>query len=773
MQTLAEPTESTTTDIFSNPRLDPVAADEAAMAWSDRYFQEPSDELKANLTAYADWSKRRRHTPFSRVEHVDARKRAEAFADQLRDWQVMGDDAGWDHVARRRGFIDRYENLVATNGSRETVRKKLAREMFVMDLTGATKEQLREGFPQLQVAKKVLGLDDPSDEVFDSAMTAYVGKEAAKRDRRLRMIKEGRRLAIVDPQKAFSSEETAGWKALRAKLEAEGMSQEDLDDSARAVFNARARIFDEFGQVIPLSRRIYATLAGDEGTAPGPAKGFASVDEAAEAFAKLPEEDFPKMVYALTALAEEHGEDVDGFFSKVGKSFDRGAASYGLSLDTFMRGRQAAEFTKRIDAGEAIFVPVDESRTPREAALNAFRNLATGQGIDSFGLGADRGKERRELRPLEREILSQQMGHMQRLQTAKQALQNHRAIVNRVESDNLLAQGAIDAAGSLPYMAVAFLGPVGSVVNGAVMSEDNFRQLKQDHPDVEDGKLRTIADAAAVPMAAIERFQAKTLFGKFPVANKFLQKLEGGGFMRQLAVRQAAEFGQEMAQNAMLPITRQLFEAFAEDMPEVNLREELGSLVDEAPRTFFATLPLSLIGAGGSAAARKFRQSHLDSLMADEKGMQLAGLTAEEAKVVTAVPNTEERVRLFQETWKAKTPEQRQEASQAAQRPADEPTTLPVIRPATDGSLEVSYPDGTRESFSTEEEAAAAHSSWIENHFEERRQVSQQAIEGTDLEAAFDEESARFAEATPGVTVSEVEAETIGDLRRRGLMTIS
>ena len=464
---------------------------------------------------------------------------------------------------------------------------------------------------------------------------------------------------------------------------------------------------------------------------------------------------------------------MDGFFKKVGTAFDRGAESYGLSLATFMRGRQAQEFTNRIDKGGAIFVPVEEGRNPREAALNAFRNLAQGQGVDSFGLGADRGKDRRELRPIELEYLRQHVSQLQRLQSAKQAIQDHRSVVAKVGSDSLLAQGVYDATGSLPYMGMAFMGPIGQVVNGAVMAEDNFRQLKASNPEVDDNTLRNVADAAAVPQALIERMQAKTLLGNFPGSKKYLAKLAGGGFMKQLIVRQGAEFTQELAQDAMLPLAQKMLAAVDSDVPDIDLTAALGTLAEQAPRTFFATLPLSILGAGTSATARRFRGSDLTPMMKDEASMQRSGITAEEAAEVAATEDTGEAVKLFQKFWQGKTPEQRMEASKAAESAKREASSLPVIEARTDGKLDVAYPDGTRETVATEEQAATAHGAWVENHFEGQRRISEEAIGASDLEDAFDEESARFIEARPGVAVTETEGESIGDLRRRGMLTIS
>ena len=447
--------------IFTEPDLDPMEADEAAMQWQDLYAKEPSEEMRANLVAYAEWSRARNHAPFSNAEAIDTRKRVQREEETLRDWQAMESDGGFDHVSRRRGFRAQYERN-ATLHPREELRRKYARELFVQDLTGASEKEIWTKVPQLQVAKNVLGIDDPSDEAFDTAMHAYIGRQAAKRDRRARMQDLGSRMAVTK----LTAQDA--WEATKAALSDEGLSDEDMEDSARTLYFARERLRQDFGDVIPLARRVFATVAQEEGTDAAGHRRFSSLDEATNVFATLPEKDFPKMIFALHALAEEHGQDVEGFFRKVGTSFDRGMASYGLSLDTFMRGRQAVEFRNMIDRDEPIFVPVDEARTPREAALNAMRNLATGQGIREAGLGADRGKERRPLTPQERMMLGQFADHVSRLQSARQALNDFRGVVSRVQSDNLVAQGLYDATASLPYMAASFAGPVGMVMNGAV-----------------------------------------------------------------------------------------------------------------------------------------------------------------------------------------------------------------------------------------------------------------------------------------------------------------
>ncbi len=453
METLEAPTE-TTADIFTtDPFIDPIKADEIAMDWQDAFEKEPRPELKANLTAYSQWATKRNHTPFANAEKIQNRRRVEKESETLADWEQLrrNDDAAFDHVARRRGFADGYYKA-AELIPRDELRAKVARDMFIQDVTGASAEELASGIPQLHVAKQLLGIEDPSDTAFDEAMGGYIGKKVSTRDRRERMWKAGEKFAIT------KLSEVEAWSHMKKALAYDELSPEDMEDSARTLYQSRQRARVVFGDVIPVSRRIFATVAGEEGTRRGVHRGFASVDEAAEAFAKLPEEDYPKMIFALSALAEEHGEDVDGFFKKVGTAFDRGAQSYGLSLGTFMRGRQAQEFANRIKKGDPIFIPTEEGGNPREAALNAFRNLAQGQGVDSFGLGADRGRDRRELRPIEREHLRQHVSHLQRLQSAKQAIQDHRSVVAKVESENKLAQGVYDATGSLPYMGMAFMG---------------------------------------------------------------------------------------------------------------------------------------------------------------------------------------------------------------------------------------------------------------------------------------------------------------------------
>ncbi len=755
-----------TTLDFTDPDLLDTTADEAAMEWQDAFAVSPSDELRESLRQYSEWKTHRRRQPFSHADFVLAKQQEAKAGETLRDWEVLDNDAGFDHVARRRGFHDRYERAAAVI-PREELRPKIARELFVQDVTGATEEQLRTGVPQMQVAKQVLGIDDPSDEAFDAAMHGYIRTQAAKRDRRKKMQDLGARMAVTK----LSAEDA--WSATKAKLTEEGLSEEDMEDSARTLYFARERLRQDFGDVIPLARRVFATVAQGEGTDAAGHRAFDSLDEAANAFAMLPEDDFPKMIFALHALAEEHGADVEGFFRKVGTSFDRGMESYGVSLSTFFKGRQSTELRNMLERGEAIFVPVEEGATPREAALNVFGNLARGQGIREAGLGADRGKERRPLNEMERMMVGQFADHLGRLQTAKQALNDYKGVVSRVQSDNLLAQGVYDATASLPYMAAGFAGPVGLMMNGAVYAEDNFRQLKASHPDVDDGTLRNVADAAAVPMAAIERFQARTLMGKFPGADRFLSRLAGGGFLKRLAVTQAAEFTQEMVQDSMLPIARELAERISDDAGlEGSLREELRELAGESPRIFFATLPLSVLGAGGTTIADRFRRNHLDALMADEKGMRALAFTDDDIQSVRDAGSTEEKVARFQEIFRTKTPEQRREAAEAVMQPPEEGTSMPVIRPRSAGGFEVSFPDGTVESVSTEEEALTAHTAWVEQHFENARQVSERAIAGEDVEAVFDEELARFGEARPGVEVREEEASTLGDLRRRGLLTI-
>jgi hypothetical protein len=207
------------------------------------------------------------------------------------------------------------------------------------------------------------------------------------------------------------------------------------------------------------------------------------------------------------------------------------------------------------------------------------------------------------------------------------------------------------------------------------------------------------------------------------------------------------------------------------DVPGIGLLDALGDQVRESPRVFFATLPLSVIGAGGGKVADRFRRNHLETLMKDVKGMRMAGLTEEEAEAVSAAGTLEESIDLYHRTWKSKTPEESRENSRLAEEAAGRDRALPVMRPRSDGKLEIVYPEGRRETVDSEEEGVLAQEAWLRDHFEKKRQLSQRAI--ADMGAAFDEELARYDAARTGVSRTEITPQTLGDLRRRGAVTIS
>jgi hypothetical protein len=719
--------EPVTAASFDDPELRDTTADEAAMAWQDEYAKTQAPELKENLRRYAEWKQRRHRPLFSHADQVEEKQRALRSHETLRDWMVLDNDAGMDHIARRRGFIDRYEQA-AQLIPRKALRPKVARDLFVQDITGATPEQLRTGIPQLQVAKEILRIDDPSDEAFDQAMHGYVRGLWTKHKRREKMAEQGARMAITK-----ASHQDA-WAITKGALAAEGLSAEDMEDSARTLYNAREHLQREFGEVIPLARRIFATVAEQEGVDPAGQRAFGSIDEAVAAFAEIPEKDFPKMIYSLHALAEEHGEDVDGFFKKMGASIERGFASYGVSFGGFLGGRKNATLRSMVERGEDIYIPIEDARTPEEAAYHVFRKLGRGLGIGPNGHHVDGPKPRRKLTPMERVIVTQYADHFDRAIAAQRVLNDYRGEIARVKSDNPFVQGIYDTTASLPYMAASALGPVGLLMNGTVYAEDNYRQLKASHPGADDATLRNIADLTAMPMAAIDRFGGGKMLGKFPGTQQLLASLAGGGLMKKLLVEQGKELGQEMIQESMLPIARELAERITGDANlQGSLRDDMVKLAEQSPRMFFATLPLSAIGTGGKAVADRFERNHLKALMADGKGMRALAFTDEEVAQINAIDALEDKVTRYQEIYRSKTPEQRAQAADAALKSPQQSSSLPVTHAQPGGGFQVSYPDGRTESVATGEEAITAETSWVDRHFEEARQVSEQAMHGPAL----------------------------------------
>lgn len=206
--------------------------------------------------------------------------------------------------------------------------------------------------------------------------------------------------------------------------------------------------------------------------------------------------------------------------------------------------------------------------------------------------------------------------------------------VDPVAAKNRLVNGIYDALESVPYMATAALPWVGIPLTIAALADDARAQFEAQGISTADATVMGMV--AAVPQAAIERLQANLVFGKIPGLKGYLAEpaktfaARIGKVGAALGVNMVAQNFEEAAQDITPLIVQEVWSKWAKDIPGVK-REQLEEFATSRVDTFFAMLPLVLVG-GGVSSFRSVSEGR--KVLGDRTLLAAAGLTRAQANSV-------------------------------------------------------------------------------------------------------------------------------------------
>lgn len=293
-----------------------------------------------------------------------------------------------------------------------------------------------------------------------------------------------------------------------------------------------------------------------------------------------------------------------------------------------------------------------------------------------------------------------------------------------------LAQGFYDGSGSASYTVIAMVPyGIGVAANRAIMSEQNYQDLRGRYPKLSDTDINTIAEVASVPQALIELLEVKVLGGAmkgiFPsvaarvtslskgklfdrLAQTQLKTALGAGFVKTTAKVWGAEAINENVQNAVLPITHEIISAFNEDVAR-NGHQDIGQAwaewVEKITPTTMSMLPLAMFAGGGHKVASSIERVKITHALGDPIQSQAAfGLSEDQAFQTAALPANQRIAFALSESSKL-TPEARKENIKAGleqhqarveqQKKIEEEGGLHTVVARSDGKFHVRAPDGT------------------------------------------------------------------------------
>lgn len=668
----------------------------------------PTDTFNPKPLSFADFQNQLAATSIEEMEQALKFTKAEADKKRLSDWERMLSD-DFDGVARERGFLDRFEKAAALI-PRDQVKAKVVRDLFVQDLTKANGEQLRSGVPQLNVAKGVLGLSDPSDAAFDSAMRAFVTDQADTRDRTDQAAKaahqatiQGRPMdEVMEIAKAKAGDK---WKAIEPIARAE-----------------HARIAAEYSpEELSAARDLFEMAAKSEGAAVenlSKDSGFRGVLY----YGKSDQATRDRILGLVALQAESEGKKTEGYFRAMSANLEDFAAGiFGRNE----RGKAAA--LRKV--ASSMRLPEDAKVTDDPDSL--YNRL--------FVTPGGRVMPNNEISPAAktREMTSEEFDALQELADMaegagafmtdiKSAGVRVRPFIDE-ETKGFWRRATLNAANSLPSMVLAAApGGIGMVAVASSYGERNLAEVRLQGGTVTPA-TEAAANVAGFLEAGIDRLEWFTMGAKLPRVTASVLKWGKPGAALVYGARALGvagmETGQEAAQDLTFPAVQDLTSAFTKDMPGPDWQGVLINEYDALGDIFGASLVFGVIGATGSTATQYFDRDRLRETLRDRAGLALAGYPAETVEQIATLADV--NVGAAAETLKAamiETPAEVRKANSEAARakmeanplPTAEEALIPEIEERSDGGYQVKYPDGRVDAAESEDDAIQAVRVWEE-----------------------------------------------------------
>lgn len=477
--------------------------------------------------------------------------------------------------------------------SRKLIRQRIARERF--DGRGADSE---EAF-NAEVVKDAQGRKDRGD------LYSFIGDEASKG-------------AVIG---AATVDNPATWEATRDAMRSKpGYKAESEADYFEAWHETQRVTRDKIADFAPELAQVWQAMKGGGGGAPS------------------------AILKELLPFASLDGNDLVDELQKQ----DAGTVAFGIYSG--MPAEQRGQFMDSL-AMLAKTLPKEE-----RPEFFANLNLSGGRAVDDLGRGAGSWFSVKGLeQSLNKEIAgsmgplggndaekAQAARNVETIQADRLAQRNFVDDVRKIEradydpiksafhsGDPGFFEGGIYAApGAIASSAMAALPVVGGPAMFVTMEADAYGSLR-------DGMLAggasekdasafasKLSFVAAVPMALLERLQAKAIVGKLPFLEKAMTALgdkiasKALRFGVRATVGAVEESAIEMTQDLIPPVVQDIGNALSADVPDVQWNGPGGVLDGFGERSasmLVTMLPLAIIGAAGGvsmdARARAFAEA--------------------------------------------------------------------------------------------------------------------------------------------------------------------
>lgn len=349
-------------------------------------------------------------------------------------------------------------------------------------------------------------------------------------------------------------------------------------------------------------------------------------------FVGAPPEDRQK-IYKYVTLAAQAGQidraGIEQFAINMGQAFTRG---FDFVPQGTLQMQEAGvnNWLESIRNGTQIWVPADGDLTkavvgnaPAGVESDAWRQATVPEAETLI----QSGQNVRESFKVVRELRN----------VAKTGVDPIRPVLEEDSFWGTAERGAYGLSGSIPLMGATAVNPFLGVL---AYQSTEYDRIMLENPDINPQFAQGLALVEGAANAAIDRVQLSSISGRLPMFGRYLDRIASDGVRRtvKIGANVVEQNLQEGAQDLIAPVLETAVASLREDMPDKDFTKLMDDWSGQRAETFFATLPLALIG-GGVATYQDIKNP---SAELNATKLRMAGFGKDQVTFIQRAENPEE-----------------------------------------------------------------------------------------------------------------------------------
>ncbi|OBQ42640.1 MAG: hypothetical protein AN484_16680 [Aphanizomenon flos-aquae WA102] len=223
--------------------------------------------------------------------------------------------------------------------------------------------------------------------------------------------------------------------------------------------------------------------------------------------------------------------------------------------------------------------------------------------------------------------------------------------IRPVFEDSAIERGAYGLAGSLGIMVPVAINPA---IGMLAYQAQEYDRIMLENPEIDPTFAKGLSLVEGAGNAALDRLQLGAINGKLPVFGGLLNGIKNNGIRRVLTtvgVEILEQNLQEGAQDLIAPLTETMAAALREDMPDKDFGALMKEYAGSRAETFFAVLPLALIGGGIGT----YRDLKNPAMQLADKQLAMAGFGPAQRDYINQASSMEEKATRIEQEWSKRT----------------------------------------------------------------------------------------------------------------------